>query len=203
MMVHQQMELRGIRDPRVLEAMRRVERHLFVPEDVRSFAYDDRALPIGFGQSISQPYVVALMSELLELKGKERVLEIGTGSGYQAAILGELAKDVYTIEIVPELSVRAARLLKELGYMNVHVREGDGHAGWPEKSPFDAIIVTCAPEHLPESLVEQLKEGGHLVIPLGAWPLQQTLLQFQKVKGVMVKRPVTSVSFVPMTGGLQ
>ena len=130
-MVDQPLELRGIRDPRVLEAMRKVERHRFVPEDVRSFAYDDRALPIGFGQSISQPYVVALMSELLELKGWERVLEIGTGSGYQAAILGELSKEVCTIEIVPELSACAARLLKELGYVNVHVRDGDGHRGWP------------------------------------------------------------------------
>jgi len=203
MMVHQQLELRGINDPRVLEAMRKVERDRFVPEDVRGFAYDDRALPIGYGQSISQPYVVALMSELLELKGGERVLEIGTGSGYQAAVLGELAKDVYSIEIVPELAAPAARLLKELGYVNVHVREGDGHRGWPQKALFDAMIVTCAPDHIPEPLVEQLKEGGHLVIPLGAWPLEQTLYQFQKVKGSMVKHPVTSVSFVPMTGELK
>lgn len=198
-MVENQIELRGIKDPRVLEAMRKVERHLFVPEEVRRFAYNDHALPIGYGQTISQPYIVALMTELLELRGKERVLEVGAGSGYQAAILGELAGEVYTIEIVPELARRSQALLSGLGYKKVYVREGDGYLGWPEKAPFDAVIVTCAPDHVPEPLIDQLKEGGRLVIPVGVWPTNQTLHQMQKVNGKMVKRPVIPVAFVPMT----
>jgi protein-L-isoaspartate(D-aspartate) O-methyltransferase len=191
--------LHGIENPRVLSVMKKVDRARFVPADVRRFAYDDRALPIGFDQTISQPYVVGLMSELLCLHGDERVLEIGTGSGYQAAILGELAKEVDTIEIVPELARRSARLLEELGYHNVHVREGNGAMGWPEKAPFDAVIVTCAPDDVPQPLIGQLKENGRLVIPIGAGSHEQMLCQFEKVSGDMVRRPIIPVSFVPMT----
>jgi len=198
-MVDQQLVLRGVKDPRVLEAMRRVDRTSFVPEPMQPHAYEDRALPIGYGQTISQPYIVALMSELLELQGHERVLEVGTGSGYQAAILGELAGEVYTIEIIPELAERSKHLLRELEYKNVHVRAGDGYQGWKEKAPFDAVIVTCAPEHVPPPLIDQLKEGGRLVIPVGAQPSQH-LYQFLKVKGRLQERPVIPVSFVPMTG---
>jgi protein-L-isoaspartate(D-aspartate) O-methyltransferase len=201
-MVERQIELRGIKDSRVLAAMRKVERERFVPDDIKPYAYDDRALPIGYGQTISQPYIVALMSEMLELKGTERVMEIGTGSGYQAAILGELAKDVYTIEIVPDLAEHSKRLLAELGYRHVHVKEGDGYRGWPEKAPFDAIIVTCAPEEVPSALVDQLKEGGKMAIPIGPPGVGQTLYQFRKVSGKMVEKAVVPVSFVPMTGGL-
>jgi len=201
-MVRDQLELQGIRDPRVLAAMRKIDRELFVPEDMRERAYEDHALPIGYGQSISQPYIVALMSQLLELRGTERVLEVGTGSGYQAAILGELAREVFTIEIVPELADRSSRLLETLGYRNVHVRQGDGYQGWPEHAPFDAIIVTCAPEHVPPPLLDQLNEGGRLVIPVGVWPANQTLHQMQKVHGQIIKHPVIPVAFVPMTGSL-
>jgi protein-L-isoaspartate(D-aspartate) O-methyltransferase len=197
------LKLDGVNDIRVLEAMRKVDRRLFLPEDVKRFACDDRPLPIGLGQTISQPYVVALMSELLELRGTERVLEIGTGSGYQAAILGVLAREVFSLEIVPELAQRSAQLLKELGYANVLVQEGDGAKGWPEKAPFDAIIVTCAPEHVPAALAEQLTEGGRLVIPVGQGDRRQMLNQYQKVAGSLVERAIVPVSFVPMTGGLQ
>ena len=192
--------LKSIKDERVLAAMRKIDREFFVPEDMRAYAYDDRALPIGFGQSISQPYVVALMTQLLGLTGTERVLEVGTGSGYQAAILGELAKDVYSIEIVADLAAQAQKRLAELGYQNVRIRLDDGHQGWPEAAPFDAIIVTCAPEHVPAPLVDQLKEGGRLVIPVGVAPREQVLHQIQKADGKLLQHPVIPVSFVPMTG---
>ncbi len=195
--------LQNIKDERVLSAMRKVDREFFVPEDIKSYAYDDRALAIGYGQSISQPYIVALMTQLLELQGTEQVLEIGTGSGYQAAILGELAKEVYSIEIIPELAEAAKRRLEELGYKNVHTRLGDGYQGWPEKAPFDAIILTCSPDHVPPPLIDQLKEGGRLVIPVGVWPHEQMLHQLQKVNGELVRHPVIPVSFVPMTGELK
>ena len=195
--------LQNIKDERVLAAMRKVDRASFVPDDMMEHAYEDRALPIGHDQSISQPYIVALMTQLLELQGTEKVLEIGTGSGYQGAVLGELAKDVYSIEIIPELAEAAKRRLEALGYKNVHMRLGDGHQGWPEVAPFDAIIVTCSPEHIPQPLIDQLKEGGRLVIPVGVWKQEQMLHQVQKVGGELIKRPVIPVSFVPMTGELK
>ena len=198
-MVEEQIERRGIRDPRVLEAMRRVERHQFVPAGVRPFAYVDGPLPIGEGQTISQPYIVALMTELLDLKGAERVLEIGTGSGYQAAILGEIARDVYTIEIVPSLAEGAGRRLADLGYTNVLVRAGDGYLGWPEQAPFDGIIVTCAPDDIPKPLLEQLKVGGNMVIPVGEFP-DQILYAVRKTETGIQKKEVIPVRFVPMTG---
>jgi protein-L-isoaspartate(D-aspartate) O-methyltransferase len=195
--------LQNIKDERVLAAMLKIDRSHFVPDDMVQYAYEDRALPIGHGQSISQPYIVALMTQLLELQGTENVLEIGTGSGYQAAILGELAKEVYSIEIIPELAEAAKRRLEELGYKNVYVRLGDGYQGWPEMAPFDAIIVTCSPDHIPQPLIDQLKEGGRLVIPVGVWPHEQMLHQLQKVGGELVRHPVIPVSFVPMTGELK
>jgi protein-L-isoaspartate(D-aspartate) O-methyltransferase len=197
------LHLRTIKDERVLVAMQKVDRARFLPENMKSHAYEDRALPIGYDQSISQPYIVALMSELLELRGTEKVLEIGTGSGYQAAILGELAQDVYSIEIIPELSETSTQILRELGYKNIHTRLGDGNQGWPEKAPFDAVIVTCSPDHVPQPLTDQLKEGGRMVIPVGVYSKQQVLHQMQKVDGKLVPHPVIPVSFVPMTGDLR
>ncbi len=197
-MVKYQIEARGISDPRVLAAMRKVKRHLFVPKALRLFAYDDRPLPIGEGQTISQPYIVALMTELLDLDGDEKVLEVGTGSGYQAAILALLAKEVYTIEILPVLAQRADSLLKSLGYENVHVRCGDGYLGWPEEAPFDGIIVTCAPPIIPKPLVEQLADGGRMVIPVGEG--YQELILLRKHDGRIDTTSVIPVRFVPMTG---
>src|SRR4030042_2223240 len=168
-MVETQIKARGVKDPRVLSAMHKVERHLFVPKELQTSAYTDQPLPIGEDQTISQPYIVALMTELLELKGGENVLEIGTGSGYQAAILAELAKEVYTIEIVEPLASSAKNRLLELGYQNINVKAGDGYLGWPEVGPFDAIIVTAAPDHIPKPLIDQLQEGGRMVIPVGAY----------------------------------
>lgn len=195
-MVREQIEARGIKDKGVLEAMRKVKRHLFVPLRYRLSAYEDHPLPIGMEQTISQPYIVALMTELLGLKGKEKVLEIGTGSGYQAAILGELAKEVYTIEILEPLAKRADRLLEKLGYQNVRVKRGDGFLGWPEYAPFEAIIVTCAPEEIPPALIEQLTEGGSLVIPVGT--IEQELKLVRKIDGRPVVENVIAVRFVPL-----
>ena len=198
-MVGLQIEARGIKDGRLLETMLKVERHKFVPLYLQTFAYQDRALPIGADQTISQPYIVALMTELLELKGKEKVLEIGTGSGYQAAILSELAEEIYTIEIIPQLAKQAENLLIKLGYDNVHVLCGDGYLGWPEHAPFDAIIVTCAPPKIPEELIRQLKIDGRMVIPVGE--------NFQLLKLIVRKEDsiheqnIIPVMFVPMIDG--
>ncbi|MFP4470010.1 MAG: protein-L-isoaspartate(D-aspartate) O-methyltransferase [Bacteroidales bacterium] len=195
----------GISDPAVIAAMRKVPRHLFVPEEIRSLAYLDRPLPIGEGQTISQPSLVAYMTELLELNRGDKVLEIGTGSGYQAAILAELIDSVFTIEIIEPLGKRAKNLLDELGYENVFVRIGDGYKGWPGHAPFDAIIVTCAPENIPEPLKDQLKEGGRMVIPVGPENSVQELYLLRKNKGRIKQEAVLPVRFVPMldeNGGL-
>ena len=195
-MVRTQIRARGIKDEGVLSVMRKVKRHLFVSLAHRRLSYGDHPLPIGEGQTISQPYIVALMTELLELKGGEKVLEIGTGSGYQAAILAELAKEVYTIEILEPLATRSQKLLKELGYENIKVKRGDGFLGWPEYAPFDAIIVTCAPKVVPPALLKQLAEGGRLVIPVGThW---QELKQLKKIEGKIVSKSIIPVRFVPM-----
>jgi len=199
-MVETQIKARGITDKRVLAAMLKVERHKFVPPEIRHLAYTDQPLPIGEGQTISQPYIVALMTELLKLKGDEKVLEVGTGSGYQAAILAELCKEVYTVEILKPLAERAKKLLKKLGYKNVFVKHGDGFFGWKEHAPFDAIIVTCAPPYIPKPLIEQLAEGGRMVIPVGPEWKWQDLLVIEKIKGKIKKRKVAPVRFVPMIG---
>lgn len=193
---------RNITNPRVLQAMQTVPRHEFVPEEHRDEAYDDHPLPIGHGQTISQPYIVAFMTEQLDPKPTDRVLEIGTGCGYQAAVLGELVQDVYTIEIVEPLARQATATLRRLGYDNVHVRAGDGFAGWPEEAPFDAVIVTCAPEKIPQPLVEQLKEGGRMVIPVGP-SHDQSLYLLRKEGGELKQRAILPVRFVPMTGEAQ
>jgi protein-L-isoaspartate(D-aspartate) O-methyltransferase len=197
-MVREQIAARGVKDARVLAALSRVPRHELVPVELRGSAYEDRPLPIGLGQTISQPYVVAYMTEQLALRGDERVLEVGTGSGYQAAVLGELAKQVYSIEIVPELGERARSDLARLGYRNVHVRVGDGYRGWPEHAPFDAIIVTAAPGHVPQPLVDQLAVGGRMVLPVGDWE-QQLLLIERDAEGLRHERLI-DVRFVPMRG---
>jgi len=197
-MVETQIKARGVKDPRVLSALFKVERHRFVPEEYLNSAYADQPLPIGEGQTISQPYIVALMTELLELKGDEKVLEIGTGSGYQAAILAELAKEVYTIEIIESLASMTKNRLSQLGYQNVNVKAGDGYLGWPEVGPFDGIIITCAPDHIPKPLIEQLKEGGRMVVPVGAY--SQELKKIVKRSGKIVTTDVIPVVFVPMTG---
>lgn len=194
---------RGIRDPGVLRAMAQVPRHLFVPEDRRASAYEDRPLPIGEGQTISQPYMVALMTELLELGGGERVLEVGTGSGYQAAVLSCLAKEVYSIEILPKLAAKAQETLIRLGYDRVRVRVGDGFFGWEEKAPFDAIVVTAAAERIPQPLWRQLREGGRLVMPLVGKGGRQKLVRARKVDGGRRIDEITDVIFVPMTGASQ
>ena len=200
-MVTEQIEQRGVTEPRVLSAMSEVPRHLFVPTAQRDRAYNDSPLPIGEGQTISQPYIVALMTSLLELRGDERVLEIGTGSGYQAAILSKLVRDVYTIEILRPLGEEAQRTLAAQGAKNVHARIGDGYQGWPEEAPFDAIIVTAAPERIPEPLIEQLRVGGRMVVPVGSF--FQNLLLLTKTKDGLEKRNVLPVRFVPMTGEVQ
>jgi len=197
-MVETQIRARGIREWTVLNAMLKVDRHRFVPEEMHHLAYSDRPLPIGEGQTISQPYIVALMTELLEVKKGDKVLEVGTGSGYQAAILGELTDDVYTIEIIESLARSAEKTLKELGYGNIRVKVGDGYVGWEEFAPFDAIIVTCAPSHIPQPLLDQLKEGGRLVIPVGDY--YQELKKITKIKGQIKSHNVIPVVFVPMTG---
>jgi protein-L-isoaspartate(D-aspartate) O-methyltransferase len=180
--------------------MERVPRHEFVPDEFKAQSYADRPLPIGYGQTISQPYIVALMTELLQLKNTDRVLEVGTGSGYQAAILSEIVAEVYTIEIVEALALEARDRLERLGYKNVHCRHGDGYFGWEEYAPFDAIIVTAAPDHIPQSLVQQLKDGAKLVIPVGPPGGYQTLWEVTKTGEEVTKRNVTGVLFVPLTG---
>jgi protein-L-isoaspartate(D-aspartate) O-methyltransferase len=200
-MVDTQLRARGIKDRRVLEAMARIGRHRFVPSDVERWAYDDRPLPVGFGQTISQPYIVAYMSEALQLTPESQVLEIGTGSGYQAAVLAELSKEVYTIEIVRELGERARTTLASLGYRNVHVRVGDGYRGWPEHAPFDAVMVTAAPDHIPQPLIDQLAVGGRLVIPVGRSVQQMTIIT--KTERGVVQETTLPVLFVPMTGEAQ
>lgn len=200
-MVNTQIIGRGVTDSLVLAAMVEVPRHLFVPPEYRSFAYIDQPLPIGEGQTISQPYIVALMTELLNMKGGEKVLEIGTGSGYQAAVLSEIADHVYSIEILEKLATSATRRLDSLGYRNVHVMCGDGYKGWPEKAPFEAIIVTAAPDHIPRPLKEQLEVGGRLVIPVGE--VYQELMVITRTARGYESKSVIPVRFVPMTGEAQ
>ncbi|MBN1622702.1 MAG: protein-L-isoaspartate(D-aspartate) O-methyltransferase [Endomicrobiales bacterium] len=201
-MVRRQIKARGIRDEKLLKVMGDIPRHEFIPEKYLTGLtaynpYGDHPVPIGEGQTISQPYIVALMTDLLELKGKENVLEVGTGSGYQAAVLSNLCSEVYTIEIVKELADWAKQALKE--YENVHVKHGDGYLGWEEFAPFHAIIVTCAPDHIPQPLVDQLAEGGRMVIPVGTYPYQE-LKVVKKEKGKEITKEIIPVSFVPMTG---
>jgi protein-L-isoaspartate(D-aspartate) O-methyltransferase len=200
-MVREQIASRGIDDPRLLEAMRKVPRHELVPERYRDYAYADHPLPIGKGQTISQPYIVAYMTDQLQLEGDEKVLEVGTGSGYQAAVLSELCDEVFSIEIVPSLARRAATDLERLGCENVHVLEGDGYRGLPEQAPFDAIIVTAAPEHIPQPLIDQLKVGGRMILPVGDY-YQELVLVTRDAEGVHETRKL-GVRFVPMTGEAQ
>ncbi|TFH38979.1 MAG: protein-L-isoaspartate(D-aspartate) O-methyltransferase [Bacteroidia bacterium] len=196
-MVETQIIPRGITDRNVIRSMRKVPRHLFVPEEAISLSYGDHPLSIGDGQTISQPYIVAYMTELLKLREGMKVLEIGTGSGYQAAIIAEMGCTVYTVEIIEALSVKAEAQLRKLGYENIFFRRGDGYAGWIENSPYDAIIVTCAPEYIPEPLKAQLKEGGRMIIPVGGNPFQQLLLLRLK-NGRMITKKIAPVMFVPM-----
>ena len=191
---------RNITNARVLAVMEKIPRHEFVPEQQRNRAYEDRALPIGYDQTISQPYIVAFMTEQLDPQPTDRVLEIGTGSGYQAAVLAQLVAEVYTIEIIEPLAQRAEADLKRLGYTNIRVRAGDGSRGWPEAAPFDAIIVTCAPEKVPPPLVEQLRDGGRMIIPVGPMGDQELVL-LRKRGEQLEQHSVLSVRFVPMTGG--
>lgn len=194
-------ERHGISTP-VLDVMGRIPRHLFVPEDKQPFAYEDRPLPIGYGQTISQPYIVALMTDLLSVDERDIILEIGTGSGYQAAVLGPLAKHVYTIEIVPALAEAAAKRLRRLGFNNVTVRQGDGYYGWREHAPFDEIIVTAAASHIPPPLIRQLAPGGRMIIPVGGPFFVQQLLMIEKHSdGTVTSRHLLPVRFVPLTGG--
>ena len=197
-MVEQQLRGRDIRDQRVLDAMAKVPRHRFVPAEEQSGAYTDYPLPIGFGQTISQPYIVAFMTEALDLAPEHRVLEIGTGSGYQAAVLAELARDVFTIEIVEALAERSRQLLTEIGYRNIHVRAGNGYAGWPEEAPFDRIIVTAAPDEIPPALVQQLKMDGLIAVPVGVG--EQMLQILRRTPTGLAQLKSLPVRFVPMTG---
>ena len=199
LMIKNQLQSRGIRDDAVLEAMRSVERHNFVPENYRDRAYSDGPLPIGHGQTISQPYIVAFMTEQLQVSSQHKVLEIGTGSGYQAAILGELAKHVFTIEIIPELAEGAKNILNHLSYKNITVRAGDGYKGWPEEAPFERIMVTAAPTDVPQTLVDQLAPGGRMILPVGAQFLVQYLWVIEKDdQGTVTKEKILPVRFVPM-----
>ncbi len=202
-MVHEQIISRGVKDRKVLDAMLKIPRHRFVDESLRSKAYNDHPLPIGEGQTISQPYVVALMTEALKLKPDDRVLEIGTGSGYQAAVLAEIAKEIYTIEIRKGLADKAERLLNEMGYKNIKVKYADGYFGWTEYAPFDAIIVTASANHIPPPLIKQLKEGGRLIIPLGSTLYYQTLTLATKKGGGLEVEQMGGVAFVPMIGKAQ
>ena len=196
-MVRDQIKLRGITDTQVLDAMRKVERHRFVPAGYLDEAYMDYPLPIGEGQTISQPYIVAFMTEALDLKPGDKVLEIGTGSGYQAAVLAEICDSVFTIEIFNSLAIRADSILDELGYKNIFVRTGDGYLGWEEHAPYDGIIVTCSPTHVPEKLEEQLAEGGRMIIPVGQG-YSQDLILLTKKNGKLQQSNVLPVRFVPM-----
>ena len=199
LMIKNQLQSRGIRDDAVLEVMRSVERHNFVPENYRDRAYSDGPLPIGHGQTISQPYIVAFMTEQLQVSSQHKILEIGTGSGYQAAILGELAKHVFTIEIIPELAEGAKNILNHLSYKNITVRAGDGYKGWPEEAPFERIMVTAAPTEVPQTLVDQLAPGGRMVLPVGAQFLVQYLWVIEKDdQGTVTKEKILPVRFVPM-----
>ncbi|HNS51587.1 MAG TPA: protein-L-isoaspartate(D-aspartate) O-methyltransferase [Anaerolineae bacterium] len=200
-MVENQIRRRGVTDRQVLEAMERVPRHEFVPDRLKDQAYCDSPLAIGCGQTISQPYIVALMSQHLALEPADKVLEIGTGSGYQAAVLAEIVAEVYTVEILKPLADEAAGRLKRLGYTNVHVRNADGYYGWQDHAPYDAIIVTCAADHIPPALVEQLAEGGKLVLPVGPPGDYQTLWEVTKTGKEIVRKDITGVLFVPLTGG--
>ncbi len=198
-MVEEQIAHRGVKDTRVLEAMEFVPRHLFVPEETRFSSYYDQPVPVGFGQTISQPYIVAFMTELLQTQAGSVVLEVGTGSGYQAAVLARLVKQVYTIELVEELGKEARNRLKTLGYNNVEVMIGDGYKGWPEHAPFDAIIVTAAAEHIPQPLIDQLKPGGRMVIPVGGvYAVQDLMLITKDASSKVVKESVIPVRFVPL-----
>jgi protein-L-isoaspartate(D-aspartate) O-methyltransferase len=200
-MVERQIRARGVVDRRVLDAMRAVPRERFVPAASASSAYDDTPLPIGYDQTISQPYIVAYMTEALDVRSDHTVLEVGTGSGYQAAVLSLLARDVYTIEIVPELARRAAAALRDLRYENAHVREGDGYAGWPEHAPFDRIMVTAAPDQIPQPLLDQLAPGGRLIIPVGRQGETQWMTIVDKTAKGLVERRTIPVRFVPFTRG--
>jgi protein-L-isoaspartate(D-aspartate) O-methyltransferase len=202
-MVEAQLKPRGIHDERVLAAMAKVPREEFVPENLRDKSYTDSALPIGHDQTISQPFIVAYMTEQLRLQPTDRVLEIGTGSGYHAALLAELAKDVYTIEIIEPLAKDASARLARLGYNNAHVKVGDGYQGWPEVAPFDAIIVTCAPDKVPQPLTQQLKEGGRMIVPVGSGIMDQQLYLLEKINGELAQRAILPVRFVPMAGEAQ
>jgi protein-L-isoaspartate(D-aspartate) O-methyltransferase len=200
-MVRDQIEKEGISDPRVLAAMREVPRHLLVPPELRTLAYEPRPLPIGEGQTISQPYVVAFMTEILQLKAGDRVLEVGTGSGYQAAVAAKIAGEVYTVEIFPSLADRARRNLTSLGFRNISIRQGDGYYGWKEKAPFDAIIVTCAGGHIPPPLLRQLRNGGRMIMPVGGPFLTQNLVFLEKSEnGTLSQRNVLPVVFVRLLG---
>ena len=199
LMIKNQLQSRGIRDDAVLEVMRTVERHNFVPENYRDRAYSDGPLPIGHGQTISQPYIVAFMTEQLQVSSQHKILEIGTGSGYQAAILGELAKHVFTIEIIPELAEGAKNILNHLSYKNITVRTGDGYKGWPDEAPFERIMVTAAPTEVPQMLVDQLAPGGRMILPVGAQFLVQYLWVIEKDdQGTVTKEKILPVRFVPM-----
>jgi protein-L-isoaspartate(D-aspartate) O-methyltransferase len=199
LMVQEQLMPRGIKDARVLAAMSKVPREEFVPADSRAASYEDGPLPIGYDQTISQPYIVAFMTEKLQPRPNNRVLEVGTGCGYQAAVLAELVADVYTIEIIEPLANNAEATLQRLGYKNVHVKVGDGYSGWPEHAPFDAIIVTCAPNHVPQQLTNQLKDGGRMIIPVGE-RFAQELYLLEKKDGRLRESAVLPVRFVPMAG---
>ncbi len=197
LMVERQIRARGIKNAAVLDAISKVPRHRFVDPSLAHLAYDDYPLPIGYDQTISQPYIVAYMTEAAEISPTDKVLEVGTGSGYQAAVLGEIAKEVYTIEIIPELAARASQTLKELGYTNVHVKAGDGYQGWKEHAPYDAILVTAAPDHIPEPLVNQLALDGKMVIPVGSW--YQELVVLKKTQEGIQEEKTIPVRFVPLT----
>ena len=199
-MVKKQIKGRGVSAPLVLEAMEKVPRDFFVPEHIKDRAYADGPLPIGKGQTISQPYIVAFMTEALGLKGDEKILEIGTGCGYQTAVLAEIAKEVYTIEIVEELGKRAEKTLKSLGYTNIHKKIGDGYFGWREKSPFDGIIITAAPRKIPVKLFDQLKTGCKMIVPVGEW--HQELKSITRLEEGLEEKLLLDVRFVPMTGAI-